>query len=138
LKISKAARIADSARKSIGRYCHSECNAYCCRKGFLMLTAKQAKLVAGEKLNELLKSKGLTPVANGKYVLELAVTCPSLINSKCRIHSHPQRPLTCREFPLSIEGKVIWLSGSCPAVRAQMMYPYLAKLRLMGYKIKNL
>ena len=55
----KAERIANKARTCISEFCYEECNAYCCRKGYLILTEKEQILSAyaiKNNDNPLLKS----------------------------------------------------------------------------------
>jgi Fe-S-cluster containining protein len=126
-----AEKLVLKARNSIGKYCFTECKAYCCRKGYLMLTNKETIMM-------MKKSKDvLTKIERGKYVLDLgAKGCPSLKNYKCSIHKNPKRPKACKEFPIFIwDKKTIKVSQRCLAVKNELIYPYLAKLKLMGYKI---
>jgi Fe-S-cluster containining protein len=140
-----AERLAVKARNSISKYCYSECNAYCCRKGYILLNTNEAKLVTGktQKGLEKLKEIGvLIKTEKGKYVIDLAekqTGCPSLNESRCIIHDNPKRPAACKEFPLfiwKIDGKdIIHVSERCPAVKEGMLYPYLAKFKMMGFDI---
>jgi Fe-S-cluster containining protein len=141
----RAQKLAVKARNSIGKYCYSECNAYCCRKGFILLKTKEARLLSGRNnkgLNELKESGILTKTEKGKYVLDLSekeTGCPQLKESKCTIHKDPDRPTACKEFPLFVwkkKGKkIIHLSGRCPAITSGILYPYIAKFKGMGFGI---
>ncbi|MFQ5474254.1 MAG: hypothetical protein ACE5DM_00290 [Candidatus Nanoarchaeia archaeon] len=52
--------IADRARESISQYCIEECKAYCCRKGYLLLTPEEKALVAPDmKVKKLYKEDTL-------------------------------------------------------------------------------
>jgi Fe-S-cluster containining protein len=138
----RAETLAIKARNSIGKYCYSECNAFCCRKGLILMSAKEAKLLSGKNHKKLEKLTVLTKIDRGRYVLDLGETasgCPSLKESKCTVHKNPERPTACKEFPLFIwkkKGKdIVHLSGRCPAVNAGLFYPSLWKFKLMGYEI---
>lgn len=134
-----AEKLAVKARESISKYCFTECGAYCCRKGYLPMTAKQAKAVGGLEKEELIKKDILTKVEGGSYVLDLwgdTQGCPRLVGFKCGIHKSPDRPLACKEFPIFVWGKkTIRVSRRCPAVKEELLYPYLAKFKLMGYEL---
>lgn len=134
-----AEKLAVKARESISKYCFTECGAYCCRKGYLPMTAKQAKVVGGDEKNNLIEKGFLTKIEGGKYVLELwgdTQGCPRLDGFKCTIHKNPDRPTACKEFPIFIWGKnTIRVSRRCPAVKEDLLYPYLAKFKLMGYEL---
>jgi Fe-S-cluster containining protein len=137
-----AEKLAAKARNSISNYCITECKAYCCRKGYLVLTSKQADLIMDSKNTKdrkCLKKTGKK--SNSKIALNLGYNnqdCPSLKNYKCIIHNNKCRPTACKEFPIFIWGKKrIRLSNRCPAVREDLFYPYIAKFKLMGYSIAN-
>jgi len=134
-----AKQLALKARQSLSNYCYTECNAYCCRKGYLQLTPKEADLLSNNNKKELIEKNALTPIQGGKYILDLAskdLGCPQLQDYKCNIHTNPARPLACKEFPLFICGtRTIRLSRRCPAVRDNLLYPYLAQFKVMGYEI---
>lgn len=126
----EAENIAKKARKSISQFCFEECNAYCCRKGYLLLTKKELDLVAGKKQIKIQLQK------DNKYSLFLGDTCPSLQgNFKCKIHRNRNRPQACKEFPIFIYEKNIILSGRCLAVKQGKFYPYIKQWLKLGYKI---
>ena len=135
-----AEAIADEARKSIGKFCIEECRAFCCRKCYLVLEEDEVDVVVQGRKTEL-EGKGLLKrLASGKYSLNMGTSdmpCPSLdlITFKCGIHTHPKRPMTCRNFPLFIKGKKIMLSPRCLAVRRGMFYPSIVRLKMMGYSL---
>lgn len=114
------------ARKSIGRFCFEECHAYCCRKGNLNLTAKQAT-----------RMPGAVSLSNQTFSLSLnnPMGCPMLCNNQCTIHKEKWRPSACKEFPLFYDGKTLRVSSRCTAVNAGLLYPFLAKIHLAGVPI---
>ena len=125
------------ARNSISNYCFSECKAYCCRKGYLLLSSKEKDLVVGDHIKELTDNGCLVKTEKGEYSLDLDSKhegCPSLDGHKCRIHKELDRPKACKDFPLFIwENKIIRMSQRCPAVMNNLLYPYLAEFKSMGY-----
>ena len=42
-----AEQLAIHARASISNYCFTECKAYCCRKGYLLLNSEEVSLMQG-------------------------------------------------------------------------------------------
>jgi len=135
-----AEKIARKARKSIGNYCIAECKAYCCRKGYLVMNKLEAELVTNKKLIDFEKSGNIKHMADGKYSLNLDfhdVSCPSLKDFKCTIHKKLTRPSACKDFPLFLNGFTLRLSSRCPAVRAGLLYPYIRRLLLLGYKLQE-
>jgi Fe-S-cluster containining protein len=111
--IMDAETIAKKARASIGQYCMDECRAYCCRKGYLVLTLEQAKIITHDRVEEFLKTDALKRLENGRYSLNLGATpegCPSLKDYKCMIHKNKKRPQACKDFPVFLEGKSLKLS----------------------------
>ncbi|MBN2142879.1 YkgJ family cysteine cluster protein [Candidatus Woesearchaeota archaeon] len=136
---TEARKLADEARDSISEYCFSECKAYCCRKGFLLLSDEEAHLISNSRRAELEAKKVIDKWEDGGFVLRMGFegqSCPSLLDNKCAIHKHPQRPKGCKEFPLFFwSNDTVFVSKTCPAVRENMLYPYLARLKKMGYKI---
>lgn len=132
--------IADEARNAISAFCVEECKAYCCRKGYLVMTPEEAGIVCDGRVKELTQNKVLKLLPYGKYSLFLGNPegCPSLDGSKCRIHKNPLRPDTCRAFPIFIEGKKVKLSQRCLAVKQEKLYPYVAEFLSIGCKIIEL
>ena len=137
----EALKIADKARRSLSKYCSNECKAYCCRDGYLLLTSNEVKLFKDIIKKDL---KIMTPklISNKKrYILDLGLSvegCPNLINYKCSIHKNLKRPKTCKDFPLFIYGNVAVASKRCSAVEENKLYPYLYKLKGLGFNIKYL
>lgn len=121
-----AASIADKARKSIGRFCYEECNAYCCRKGALPIKVKELKLLGKEKHTSLIFYKNK---------LSIVLPCPSLKENKCTIHENEGRPEVCKEFPIFIKGNKVKIVGMCLAVRNGLLYPYIKQFRSLGYEV---
>jgi Fe-S-cluster containining protein len=133
-------RIANKARKDVGKFCYEECGAYCCRKGYLVMNRKQADIVTKGKTDDLEKTDALKKLSEDKYSLNLNKTCPSLDTTelKCTIHKKLIRPQPCKDFPVFIkEGSVI-LSSRCPAVRNGFFFPYEKKFIRLGFKPKQM
>jgi len=135
----KAEIIAEKARKSISKFCTGECKAYCCRKGYLVLSSEEADLVTQSRTKEFEEKGILNKIRDGKYSLDLGnseYTCPSLKKDfKCRIHKNPKRPLACKNFPLFLDEKTVKLSPRCLAVKCRKIYPYIVQLLRLGYKL---
>ncbi len=134
-----AEKIADEARKAISKYCYEECKAYCCRKGYLILTLEETDLFS--RYSADFKKEELKKLENGDYSLNLQMNgfgCPMLGKDfKCTIHKEEKRPHTCKQFPLFVdeENKILRLSSRCLAVREGKLYPYIAQIKSMGYCI---
>jgi Fe-S-cluster containining protein len=127
--VVSAEELAMSARESISSYCYEECLAYCCRRGYLLLSEKEADLLQMD-----IKDLILMPV-DKRYIFNLAKGCPNLTDFKCTIHKDQQRPKACKEFPLFIFEKTIIVTEDCPAVKQNMLYPFLAEFKTMGYAL---
>lgn len=122
-----ALKIIEEARNSLSSYCSDECRAYCCRKGYLDLTGKESLAVTGHTMS----------MKNKKRMLNLEGGCPSLEGFKCLIHDHVDMPAACKDFPIFMwDNKTIKLSERCPAVRDNILYPYLAELKMKGYRFR--
>lgn len=135
-----AEQIANKARKSISSFCYEECHAYCCRKGYLVMSKAQANKVTHRKRGEFEAKEVLKKIGEDDYSLYMGGCdrpCPSLDGFKCTIHKSKLRPLACAQFPVFIEGKAVKLSNRCPAVKMGMFYPYIKKWMALGYKIKE-
>lgn len=136
--IEKAETLANEARNSISTYCFTECNAYCCRKGHLVLTSNELDLVANTQKKSLEEKNAISILNNGKYSMDFDLnekSCPSLKDNKCIIHKDPLRPLACKEFPLFIRGNNLLVSQRCPAAKDNLLYPYIAEFKLMGFNL---
>jgi Fe-S-cluster containining protein len=128
-------KVAEEARKSISKFCIEECKAYCCRKGYLAITLKEADLITDGKTKESELKGNIIRKDEGSYVLDLGQTCPRLKNFKCGIHKKIGRPTVCKDFPIFIEGKSIRLSDGCPAVEKKLFYAYEQQFLDMGYEL---
>ena len=98
--------LVSQARNSIGEYCMNECNAYCCRKGYLVLSEKELDLLVGEKRVELVSKGDIKEQEDGSFSLHLGNhlgACPRLDGAQCSIHKHPSRPKTCEKFPIFLD-----------------------------------
>ncbi|MCF7861866.1 hypothetical protein K9M79_06490 [Candidatus Woesearchaeota archaeon] len=138
MSYSKILLIADEARRSIGEFCNTECHAYCCRKGYLILNAVQVDLVTQNKCLELTKSGSLKVLENGNYSLFLGdESCPSLSEGKCLIHQNQKRPDACKQFPLFLVDYRIKLSQRCMAVRIGKFYPFISTLIKLGCTLEK-
>ncbi|MFA6073187.1 MAG: hypothetical protein WC758_03675 [Candidatus Woesearchaeota archaeon] len=139
INIISAKTLAISARKSLSHYCYTECNARCCRVGYILLTAKEVIVVQGNHKKKLEMIPVHTETNNDAQVLHLGSKldgCPNLQNFKCIIHKNPDRPKTCKDFPLFIlKNKTIRVTYECPAVKENKLYPYLAEFKKRGYKL---
>lgn len=127
----------DKARKSISRFCAEECKAYCCRKGYLVLTLEQTKIIIKDKIYDF-EQRGLLKKNGKNYSLFIGnydYPCPCLQEHKCIIHRSPQRPLACKDFPIFITENTIRFSPRCLAVKLNMFYPHIKKLMKMSYNI---
>ena len=118
----------DDARDSISSYCINECNAYCCRKGYLILKKEELFVVN----NDLSKVKELEDFF---FSLNLEGGCPSLVDNKCLNYS--KRPNTCRKFPIFVEESVVRLSLRCFAVKNGLLYPYIKLFLKAGYSVEG-
>ncbi len=133
-----AGQIANKARRSISPFCYDECHAYCCRKGYLVMSKAQANKVTHGKREEFEKRGVLKKMGDDSYSLYMGgsdQSCPSLDGFKCTIHKSRLRPEACAQFPIFIEGKTVKLSNRCPAVKMGMFYPYIERWMALGYKI---
>ncbi|MFH1064062.1 MAG: hypothetical protein V1729_03210 [Candidatus Woesearchaeota archaeon] len=129
-------RILGSARYDIGKFCIEECNAYCCRKGYLVLTPGQVKLTMQGNLAEFMDKGLLKRMSDGKlslYMGDKDHPCPSLKDNMCLIHKDPGRSDTCKMFPINIQGNKILVSKRCLAANANRLYPYIALLVKKGF-----
>lgn len=126
--------IAAAARRSLGPFCANECKAYCCRKGTLRMSKRQADAVTHGRTQEFVASGRLVPILD-EYSLRLDGGCPSLAGYRCTIHSSRNRPKACAEFPLWIRDGVAFASPRCTAVRSGLLYPWLRRLAAMGLRV---
>lgn len=121
--------LADEARNFISNYCLTECNGYCCRKGYIMLTQEEVMLLTTMDKVKRIDDK--------LFSLNLNGGCPKFLNNMCSVHNDALRSKTCRDFPIFVneEKKEIILSPRCYAVLNNVLYGYIRKFMQMGYKI---
>lgn len=136
--MQKIEEIADQARNALSKYCIEECKAYCCKKGYIILSQNEMLLLLDSKKERFLKKDLLIHLVDGKFSLLLGNSlggCPKLKDSKCTIHKNSKRPLTCIEFPIFISEKEIHISKRCFGANQGILYPYTKKIIDLGYKI---
>lgn len=103
------------------------------------MNKKQLDAVVNGKKKEY--KEQIKELKDGKVSLFLGSSgkaCPSLKEDfKCRIHGNPERPKACSDFPIFLrkESKTVLLSPRCLAVRNNLLYPYVKRLQLEGYKV---
>ncbi len=125
-----AEAIAEKARKKIGKFCFEECGAYCCRKGYIVLSDSELALIKGKE--EVI----VKMLEDGRKSMYLGNSCPSLgKNFKCKIHKNPFRPLACKNFPIYVQENRVMLCGRCLAVREGKLYPFIKQWLALGYKV---
>ena len=135
-----AEKIANKARKSISTYCFEECKSYCCRKGYLILTPKEARKTTQNRIKELEGIDIINKIGGGSYSLYMGnkdYPCPSLKDCKCIIHKSKNRSATCRKFPIFLdeENKIIKLSARCNAVKDGKFYSFIKRWMSLGYEV---
>ncbi len=138
---NKIKNLANKARKSISKYCYEECNAYCCRKGYLPLNDKEVRFVLKDKLVEYCINGQVKRTDSGYsfFMGELDRHCPCLVDNKCTIHKSKQRPQCCQDFPVFVDykNKLIKLSPRCFAVKERKLYSYEAEFIRLGFKLNK-
>jgi Fe-S-cluster containining protein len=141
VKDEVAETLAIAARKSISNYCYTECMAYCCRRGYLLLSAEEEGLMRNTDIDDLKLMPIRTEIIDDakRYIFSLGAKglgCPNLTDYKCVIHTNPLRPKACKDFPLFIwTDKTIVITDECPAVKENQLYAYLDEFKKMGYKL---
>ncbi|MFP4112372.1 MAG: YkgJ family cysteine cluster protein [Candidatus Woesearchaeota archaeon] len=119
--------ILQKARRSISNFCMTECNAYCCRQGLLSMSVDEFPVIVTDK-KSLFEDSGM-------YYLRLKGGCPRLEGNVCTIHRLKKRPNVCKDYPIFFrKGKII-ISSNCLAVKMNMLYPYIHKIKKMGYEV---
>ncbi len=134
----KIDHILRKARQSISSFCYEECNAFCCRKCYLILKPSQVDEVTQGRKTEMMKDGLLTEMKDGRYSMYMGAAdlpCPSLKENKCSIHTSRKRPKTCRDFPIFVKDDMVLLSPRCLAVRMGLLYPYVKRLMMLGYRV---
>jgi Fe-S-cluster containining protein len=121
----KAEELASQARNALSEFCHTECKAYCCRGGYLLLSKKEVGLLKGNVKD--LKTE------EDKFVFNLKPGCPNLDGHKCSVHTDPERPKACKEYPVFLFKDSVAVSYGC--LGFHLLYPFLARFKRMGYKI---
>jgi Fe-S-cluster containining protein len=131
-------KLANEARKSISDFCINECHSFCCREGFIKLKEKEMEIYCENKKELLINEKALRETWGGKYILNLKNSlggCPQLRDFKCKIHIHPERSNTCKDFPIFIVGKQIKISNRCPAKKEGKFFKFEKEAIALGYEI---
>lgn len=136
----EAEHILNEARDSIGNFCINECKAYCCKKGYLVLTRKQMKATMQDKEEDYRRLGLLTEMTGDMFSLHMGepgYPCPSLKDNMCSIHKNPDRCTTCHSFPIWLFGEKIHISNRCFAGKESLFYPYIARLVKLGFKVEK-
>lgn len=131
--------LANKARNSISTFCSEECQAYCCRKGYLVMKPDEVKVVTHGNNAPLEKEGLLKQLPNGNFSLHMSKReqgCTSLDNNnRCTIYHDVKRPKTCHDFPIFIRKKQIFFSPRCLAVKQRKFYVYEKKFLKLGCTI---
>ena len=133
--------LAIRARQSLSSYCYLKCGAYCCKRGYLVLSEEEVGLIRNTNIEDLKLAPIDTEIADDtkKYMFNLGANdmgCPNLSDDKCVIHTNPKRPKACKEFPIFVrENKIVIVTDECPGVLTNLLYPYLAEFKKRGYKL---
>jgi Fe-S-cluster containining protein len=103
---------------SLKDYCIRKCNSKCCRKGKLIMHNRDEVMLVTNGFADKLLSEGIIiKKCNGIYEFDLdRRACPSLsVGNMCTIYFNKNRPKLCREFPIFLRGKKIFISTFCEA-----------------------
>jgi len=134
-----AESLAVLARQSLSDYCRDECGAYCCRIGYLLLSASQVGLMRNVDIATLKLMPIRFEADEKRYIFSLGLDrkgCPNLDDGQCSIHKNPDRPDACKKYPLFIgENKTVIITDECPGVRENKLFSYLAEFKAMGYNL---
>ncbi|MFC1722871.1 YkgJ family cysteine cluster protein [Nanoarchaeota archaeon] len=131
----KIQSILDQARASISDFCINECHAYCCRKGYLVLTPEQVAVTMQGRDQEYIDNGSLKLMSDGNFSLYMNKhPCPSLKDNMCMIHNNRLRSDTCRIFPIHVENNTIRISTRCLAGKQDLFYPFVSQLIALGCK----
>jgi len=134
-----AEELAVLARRSLSDYCCFECEAYCCRIGYLLLSANEVGLMKDVDISTLKMMPLRSEIDEKRYIFSLGLGragCPNLSNSQCIIHTNPARPDACKKYPLFIgENKTVIITDECPGVRENRLFTYLSEFKTMGYTL---
>jgi Fe-S-cluster containining protein len=136
--ISQAGDLAIDARRAISNYCYTECLAYCCRRGYLLLSEKEVSLMKDTDIKTLKTMPKDSETDDTRYIFNIGLKpqgCPNLVKYKCTIHKNPDRPKACKEYPIFLFEDSVIVTDECPAVKENKLYPFLARFKKMGYKI---
>jgi len=136
--LEKIKKLVEEIQISMEDFCRQECHAFCCRKGYLMLSRKEVELVVGDKENILIAEGRLKEMINGKYSLSFENSlggCPQLKDNKCMIHSEVGRSNTCKDFPILILRNKIKISNRCPAKKENKFFKFEKEAIALGYEV---
>ena len=124
------------ACSSLKDYCIKKCNSKCCRKGRLIMHNRDELMLVTNGLAERLMNEGIiVKKDNGLYDYNLdRRVCPSLIlGNMCSIYFNKNRPKLCREFPIFLRGKRIFISTFCEA--EEILKGWQQVFEKMGYEV---
>ncbi len=133
-----AEELANTARNSLSNYCLFECEANCCRGGYLILSAEEVALMPNINISTLNMMPIRSSTDKKRYLFNLGIKngCPNLLNSKCLIHKNPLRPKVCGDYPLFIgEDKTLIVASDCIGVDENKLFGYLSEFKTLGYKL---
>lgn len=131
-------RLANESLTDLSDYCVNECHAYCCRKGYLIISSDEVDLIVNDKKEKLILEGNLRELIDGKFSLSFENSCggcPSLKDSKCLVHGKERRPKTCKDFPIFILGKKIKISNRCPGKKNNKFFKFIKEAEVLGYEI---
>lgn len=136
--MKKIDKLIEETLKELSYFCVKECKSFCCRNGFLILNQKELDFLCGFKKEKLISEAKIQEKMFGKYLLNLNNSlggCPQLKNFKCLIHKRPDRPKTCKEFPIFVLDNKIKISSRCLAKSENKFFKFEIEAKKLGFEI---
>lgn len=105
-----------AAANALSTFCSGSCHAQCCKRGRITLSPAEAARFEHKQAR-----------TDGLCTIDLSKGCEHLESDKCAIYN--ERPRVCRDYPLFLRHKTLFVAAACPAVEQGLLEQPLAELQ---------
>jgi Fe-S-cluster containining protein len=115
--------IVEKIREKLSEFCIASCKARCCNTGNIILRSPE----------EMVDFGAVGSFDIGYFTVDVSKGCPKLSGNLCS--AYLKRPKICRDFPLFLRGKTLFVAEWCDGVAAAYIKDDIEKISKEGIKV---
>lgn len=130
--------LINRAHHDVGQYCTEKCKAKCCREGHFILHSKnEASLMTKNNIKKYSDIGIIKEREDHQFEFDFTKhSCPLLSKELlCTIYKDANRFSLCKNFPIFLRYRSVFLASFCPAVTNGFFDSYVKELENLGCKI---